>query len=225
MNTTIERVAESLIAAGHEPRSAADLLPRNLQQGYRYFLSLCDGGYTADNFLHFFGLGQPGEHNLLQWNVPGLRKQHFGLDEQSFVFAEDILGTQFLFDVRGNRRVVKMLIPDGGRVSLCANTFEEFLENEVASGHFNAKPREAAKRFFLQKRLEFRPFTHISCKIPGMLGGSDEAIQNLTLSNSATNLSVLGQIFVQLKSIPPGTKIEEVTMDERTGKVRLIPPF
>ena len=219
----LESVAESLKATGVGPKDAVEELPRNLQPSYRHFLSLSDGGYTSDGFIHFFGLGGPLEQNLLQWNKVGFWKLHFGLTDDTFVFAEDNLGTQFMFDVRGNRKVVKMLIPDGGKISLCANTFEEFLENEAHPTEVNARPRGLAARYFRETGIAFRPFTHISCKVPVMLGGSDEDVQNLALVNSGTNLVILGQVCVQVRKLPPGTKIREIRIEEGTGKLAVLP--
>ena len=173
MSEIVERVADLMAPVGSGIVVPTEALPSNLQKSYWYLLSLCDGG-TVNCFFHFFGRMGPSEHNLLDWNRPPLWKHHYNLGEQSFVFAEDIWGTQFYFDIRGNRRVVKMLIPDGGRTTVCANTFEEFLENEVLSTGFNKRPRFLAERFFHERHVAFRPFTHISCKVPGMLGGSDE---------------------------------------------------
>src|ERR1043165_794144 len=107
MEELIEKLAESLMPVSSGPVQTDQELPANLQQSYRYFLSLCDGGYTKDHFFHFFGQKGPQQHNIIQWNQTNLWKHYYGLDEKSFVFAEDIFGTQFFFDVRGNRRVVK----------------------------------------------------------------------------------------------------------------------
>ena len=222
MSEIVERVADLMAPVGSGIVVPTEALPSNLQKSYWYWylLSLCDGG-TVNCFFHFFGRVGPSEHNLLGWNRPPLWKHHYNLGEQSFVFAEDIWGTQFYFDIRGNRRVVKMLIPDGGRTTVCANTFEEFLENEVLSTGFNKRPRFLAERFFHERHVAFRPFTHISCKVPGMLGGSDEDLANLTLSNSASNLSLLGQVHSQIKGLAPGTRIIEVRVAEN-GSVTLI---
>src|SRR5687767_4055107 len=131
MSKLIEQVAESLVSVSDRSFCSEDQIPKNLQDNYRYFLSLCDGGYTGDRFFHFFGQKGPRAQNLLEWNRFDLWKNYYGLGSDTFAFAEDIFGTQFCFDLRGNRRVVKMLIPDGGKLSLCANTFDEFLEAEV----------------------------------------------------------------------------------------------
>jgi hypothetical protein len=223
MREVIERLAESLIAVSDDTFQSAQLLPGNLQDGYRYFLSLCDGGYTDDHFFHFFGRRGPREHNLLEWNQTELWKRYYGLHDKIFVFAEDILGTQFYFDIRGNRRVVKMLVPGSGTTTLCANTFEEFVGDEVLCSSNNARERRLADRFFRTKGEGFRPFNHIGCKVPPALGGNDSDPDNLELTRASTNLKLLGQVAVQVKKLGPGTRIREVKIDRDKEEITLVP--
>ena len=223
MKERIEKLADSLIAVSDDSFHSEQKMPDNLQEDYRYFLSLCDGGYSEDRFFHFFGQKGPRLHNLLEWNRTDYWKKYYNLDEKTFIFAEDIFGTQFCFDVRGSRRVVKMLIPDGAKLSLCANTFEEFLETEVQSDAINLQVRRLAKSFLSAREEVFRPFTHIACKIPLSLGGSDTDLSNLDSVQSATNLKILGQITKQVKMLAPGTKIRDIKIDYESEEITLIP--
>jgi len=223
MRGLVEKLADSLDAVSDNSFRSDQKMPVNLQEGYRYFLSLCDGGYTADHFFHFFGQKGPQSHNLLDWNRPENWKQYYNLDDKTFIFAEDAFGTQFCFDVRGNRRVVKMLIPDGAKLSLCANTFEEFLETEVFGDTTNAEVRQHAKQFLNSRGKAFRPFMHIACKIPLSLGGNDADLSNLDFVQSSTNLKILGQVTSQVKKLTPGTKIKDVKIDYEKEKIILVP--
>ena len=222
MEKVIEQLADTLTPCSDNNVSPEHELPANLQNFYRYFLSLCDGGYSKDGFFHFFGQKGPQLHNLRYWNQTELWKKHFAIDEKTFVFAEDIFGTQFCFDVRGNRRVVKMLIPDGGKLSLCANTFEEFLKQEVFSVESNFEVRQMARSFFLSGKEDFRPFTHIACLIPVSLGGKDTDMANLHMIRSSTNLKILGQIREQIKNLSPGIKIRDVKIDYEKEEIKLV---
>jgi hypothetical protein len=213
MEEIVEKLAESLISVSDQSFHSSLSLPANLQDSYRYFLSLCDGGYTKDKFFHFFGQNGPREHNLLEWNQTELWKKLYELDDKTLVFAEDILGTQFCFDIRGNRRVVKMFLPGSGRFTLCANTFDEFVEHEVFGNSTNAQLRQLAESFFRTKGQAFHPFTHIGCKIPPALGGSDCNLDNLELTRASTNLEFLGRVAAQVKRLPQGTRILEVKVD------------
>ena len=223
MREIVEQTAESLVSASDNSSRSDQQLPANLQDGYRYFLSLCDGGYTKDHFWHFFGQAGLASHSLVEWNRTELWKKYYGLDDKTFVFAEDVFGTQFCFDVRGNRRIVKMLIPDGAKISLCANTFEEFLELEVLGQTNNSQVRQLAQRFFRSSGQVFHPFTHISCKIPATLGGNDTDLNNLELVRSSTHLKMLGQIASQIKNLPPGTRIRDIRIDQEKEEITLVP--
>lgn len=228
MKDAIEELANSLIPVSEDTISTKDALPPNLQSSYLRFLSLCDGGYTSDHFFHFFGQKGPREHNLIEWNQANLWKKYFGLDSSLFVFAEDVLGTQFCFDLRGNRRIVKMFIPGNGNCTLCANTFEEFAEQQVLLDSTESRARKFATDYFLTGSAAFRPFTHISCKIPSVLGGDATDFNNLELGRSSTNLKILGQVITQVKKLLPGTRISQVKVDWENEEILLVtaePPF
>jgi hypothetical protein len=223
MREMVEKLADSLSHVSDDSFGSEQKLPNNLQDGYRYFLSLCDGGYTADHFFHFFGQRGPREHNLLEWNRGELWKKHYGLDDSTFVFAEDILGAQYCFDIRANRRVVKMLIPTTGKLTLCANTLEEFVQDEVLGTSANAEVRRLAASFFRTKGETFRRFVHIACRISRLLGGSDSDLANLELTRASTNLKILGQIRSQVKKLAPGTRIREIKVDHEKEEITLVP--
>ena len=210
MTNSIEKLATSMETFGVVPLERRQLDQRNLQASFLYWLALTNGGYTSDSFFHFFGTTGPREHNILDWNSSELWKKYYSLDETSFVFAEDIFGTQFYFDVRGNRRVVKMLDPDDGSTTLCANTFEDFVESLVFGNEFNIDRKRLASAFYRECHVRFEPFTHISFKNPIVFGGSSSELSNLELIESVDNLMFLGQIVRQTKDLPAGTRIDRI---------------
>lgn len=223
MNSLVEKLVDSLTIVSDDSFHSQNELPTNLQEGYLCFLSICDGGYSKDHFFHFFGKRGPLLHNLLEWNRPEFWKRYYNLDDKTFIFAEDIFGTQFCFDIRGNRRVIKMLIPEGNKMSVCANTFEEFIEAEILNETTNSQVRKLAADYFKVCGKVFRPFTHIACKIPPSLGGSDTDLSNLELVKSSTNLKILGQVTSQVKQLLPGTRIQDVKIDYEKEEITLIP--
>ena len=79
------------------------------------------------------------------------------------------------------------------------------------------------RKFFGLRNEVFQKFTHISCKIPPALGGSDSDLNNLELTLASTNLKILGQIMNQIKALPPGTKILEVRMNASKEEIILVP--
>src|SRR5579871_5244057 len=103
MNEIIRDLAGLLIPVDEGGVARKGSLPvPNLQRDYLDLLEICNGGYTPDYFFHFFGHSNSVGHDLERWNEESLWKGHFGLGSTDFVFAEDIFGTQFYFDVRGN---------------------------------------------------------------------------------------------------------------------------
>jgi hypothetical protein len=209
--TTITEFAKTLFSVSDgSPRK--ELSFPNLQHVYLEFLQACDGGYTQDRFFHFLGTSGPLEHNLVEWNRVDLWKGFYSLDEKSFVFAEDIWGMQYFFDIRGDRRVVKSLNPENGNIALSTNTFEDFLEDEVLSDEFNSKAREFSMKLYAARNAKFQPFTHISCKKPVLLGGRVTDLDNLEFAPSLTNLTIYGQLVSQVKHLAPGTVINKVNI-------------
>jgi hypothetical protein len=207
----IKRLAGALAEVSTSGPKAEEPAPSNLQQGYLDFLNLSDGGYTADHFFHLFGRRGPASNDLFEWNRVDLWKANYLLDSNRFVFAENIFGFQYFFDIRANRKVVNMLDPATGKIDLCTNSFEDFIEDEVFSDEFNSEDRELAEQFYEEKRIEFKPFTHIACEIPILLGGKSRDPENLELIDSLTNLSITGQIVRQVRDLPPGTSTDRIT--------------
>jgi hypothetical protein len=215
MSELIEQLADVLAPVSEKgDRSDASLLPNKLPHSYRYFLSICDGGYTRDRFLHFFGLRGDPRHNVIEWNNVDKWKRYFSLDENSFVFAENLFGSQFFFDIRGNRKVVKMLLPSTGQATLYTDSFDDFVGEEGLSVTFSHDTRSLAQEFFSKKSLEATPFTHISCKRPVLLGGSELDLGNLEIADSLTNLVITGQIVDHVKKMPMGTRIDSIRVEE-----------
>ena len=85
---------------------------KKLDPDYHLFLELCDGGYTADSLYHFFGLCGRDGHDVRSWNRADLWKANYGMGNEHFVFAEDVVGNQYSFYVTPRRKVIKVLSVD-----------------------------------------------------------------------------------------------------------------
>jgi hypothetical protein len=219
MADLVESIAASLtpVAAGEE--TVASELPVTIQESYRRFISICDGGYSADEMFHFFGRTGPDQHRLDYWNTlePWRRHFSFALSEQWWVFAEDVFGHQFCFSLSGRREVIKMLSPWTGTFTLAANDFLGFLQDVVTG---DVPDQELAAAFF-RSRGVWRPFSHLSHRIPIVLGGEHD-LENLELVDSVANLSFYGQLLTQIRHLPAGTVIRDVRIDELSGVLRLL---
>jgi len=196
-------------------------LPEELDEDYRRFISVCNGGYTKDYFFHFLGNSGPIQHNVLEWNVPETWKKWFEISEPWFFFAEDMWGDQFFFTT-GRRRVIKTLWIHNGTSSLAAANFIDFLQ-DVVFDDTRDEMKALAQKFFEGTGEQFQPFKHISYKIPLGLGGSETDISNMELSDSLANLRFAGQVSTQLKKLAPGTRIVDIQIDYQSGLLKLIP--
>jgi hypothetical protein len=222
MNELVEHLATSLVGVKDGVSLRPVAIPLKLCENYRHFLSLSNGGYTPDNFFHFFGTDGVLGHNVFLWNDVNQWKHYYRLNDDSYIFCEDIFGSQYAFDIRGNRRVVKVLVPDGGRIRLCANTFEEFLRDIVMDDALNRELRELARSFFDYSGETFRAFSHITCILPSSIGGNDRDLSNLVLVDSAANMSILGQLTDALRDVPPGTRFRDVRIDYARNVITLV---
>src|SRR5215471_2642974 len=127
-----------------EPSLCERALPKNIDESFVAFLSKCNGGYTSDRFFHLFGRSGPRGHDIFEWNERELWKKHYGLGDTFFVFAEDVFGDQYGFDLtkpsysegrvydrgldpsdsEGEEGNIKILFADNGRLVPAAPSFE-----------------------------------------------------------------------------------------------------
>jgi hypothetical protein len=170
---------------------------------YHLFLELCDGGYTPDNLYHFFGVCGPTGHNVQSWNRPELWKANYGMGDEHFVFAENVLGNQYSFYFTPRRRVIKVLSVDVRGFSPIADSFAAFAERVTnAPSEPNRILREILEQFEACSGESYRPFHHLSPKVPACLGGG-KRVEDLELTDSITDLQVTGQVLLQVKDPPP----------------------
>ena len=218
----VGRLASSLVAVAPGPVALPRDLPGGLAQDYLDFLAATNGGYTADYLFHFFGASGSREHDVVRWNLPETWKEGFGLDGYSFVFAEDILGNQYYFHLGSRRKVTKVFCIDDGTSLPCADDLPGFVDNVVNSPAVTSEPRRLFEAFRKSSGLDYPLFHHLSNKIPACLGGDDTDLANLEFSNSIVHLDFMGQVVNQVKSLPAGTVIRNVTIDPITSKLRLL---
>jgi len=85
---------------------------------------------------------------------------------------------------------------------------------DIFGSELNYEARALAGKFFEASHVSYKPFSHISCKTPPILGGNDSDLQNLELTDSLSNLQFCGQIVQQVRHLPEGTKIDRVRIIE-----------
>ncbi len=203
--------------------TSADAIPGDLPEDYLNLIKETNGGLTEDKVFHFFGIKGYLRHNVIEWNKAGLWKKHYDLDEQSFIFAQDLFGDQYFFK-RGNRgNAIYFLNPSNGQTYFTADTFADFIEDVVDdSEEMLVEKLAIARNFFNKYSLDWEPFKHLSYKHPPILNGSEEDPDNIELCDSLANLSFTGQLIEQLKNVPEGTVVKDVQIDKEANSVTLI---
>ncbi|MHC4742341.1 MAG: SMI1/KNR4 family protein [Planctomycetota bacterium] len=209
--------------SGTVRENSIDNLPLDLPAGYRAFLETCNGGYTADDFFHFFGLVGPIQHNVIEWNRKELWKDFYHFDDAFFVFVEDVLGGQYYFKRGGRKNAVYLLDPNNGKTYFMADNYENFLRDVVAnSDEICREVKALAEAYFGVPGNERKYLHHLSYMHPIIPGGSEGDISNFDQCDSLVNLSILGQLVRGLENVEPGTPIKDVDIDYEKGEVRLI---
>jgi hypothetical protein len=200
-----------------------DDLPIDLPEDYKRLFVTCNGGNTSDDYFHFFGLCGQIRHNVIEWNEVELWKRFYGLDDASFVFVEDIFGGQYFFKRGRRKNAIYLLDPDDGKTYFMADNFKNFVQDVIEdSDDVFAEEKTIAKAFFSIPENERKCLHHLSYEIPIILGGRQGDIGNLALCDSLANITILGQINAQCKSIPPGTVIKDVEIDFQKLSVKLV---
>jgi len=215
-------LSKILLPITEGPPRRDETLPAGVHPDIARLIDLCDGGYTPDFQYHFFGLSGPVGHNVLEWNRQELWKHYYGLNENHFVFAEDVMGSQYFVTLGSPRKVVRTLVNEGGSITTIAMDLPHFIEI-IFSDEFSKDVRDLFQRFIAVKKIQYNPLHHLSHKIPVSLGGGDQDLDNLEFTDSISDMRFYGQVAKQLKLLPLGTRIREIAVDELTKEVRIIP--
>ncbi len=218
----VSNLARSLTLVEPRPASLPPELPDRLDDDYLVFLRDTNGGYTPDRMFHFFGASGPPEHDVIHWNHVDLWKKHFGLDDQCFVFAEDVFGNQYYYALGTRRRMVRILCFDDGSSTSCASDFQGFIGNVVLNEEVTREYFRVMDQLLRATGSPYPLFTHVSSKVPSCLGGDDRDVDNLEFANSIDHLNFMGQIVKQTEVLPPGTVVRDVVLDPATGELKLV---
>lgn len=169
-------------------------------------------GSFASGLIRFF---KPGRMEALSsWTVIGKQRVPMPVHSRLLPFASTWHGDLFCFDtgLAQNRHfTICMLEPGAGRLLKIARTLEQFIGETLIR-----EPEPAlVPQFYQQWKLAggSRP-TLAQCvgyRIPLFLSGAD-TVENLELINQEVYVSLCGQIFSGIASLPPGTPISKFTI-------------
>lgn len=192
-------------------------------ENVRYLLTKCNGGYSKDGYFHFFGTSGDDAHSIGAWNQPDLWRKCYGdLVDDYYFFAEDIFGNQFGHKLSETSEEVFMFWVDDGRVESFEADFVDFLVSTVYGTVAFDEMRSLSKE--LQTKLDHKvpPFHHITYRIPLLLGGRSDDLENLEITPAADHLRFSGQLVVQCRALPVGTRITDVLVDEESQSITLV---
>jgi hypothetical protein len=188
----------------------------------RYLLTMCNGGYSKDGYFHFFGNSGDDAHSIEAWNSPDLWRKNYGdLVDDYYFFAEDIFGNQFGHKVSEASDEVFLFWVDDGRVESFEADFVDFLVSTVYGTIAFDEMRSLSDEF--QTRASKVPMLHhLTYRIPLLLGGRSDDLENLEISPAVDHLRFSGQVVVQCRALPVGTRITDVLIDEASQTITLV---
>jgi hypothetical protein len=185
-----------LDSAGQLGRELADFLRRN------------NGLYAFESALHMFPACQiPGVMDLEQWNDPTLWIDHYGdMAKGMIFFAEDIIGDQFA--IRGHE-IVRFKAETGLWESL-AGSLEEWAKLILEDYPYQTGWHLA--HAWQVEHGALRCGERLVATIPFVFGG-DFKNSNLHALDAVEAMCLHGDLALQIRDVPDGTKIRFTVVD------------
>ncbi len=153
--------------------------------------------------------------SLLEWNSRGGWRSDWASAPPGVVFATDWLGRLFLLLLKERRRngepALGLLVPTTGESIVLDYSFGEFLGKALATDWQNLLDAHGLDEWRAAGNAVPRFDQVVAPKQPLVLGGSDE-ISEMELSSLVVAVSFGGQIWEQVKDLPPGTAITGVSI-------------
>jgi hypothetical protein len=204
---------------GGEKSEAVDVPNENVG----YLLTKCNGGYSKDGYFHFFGNSGDDAHSIERWNSPDLWRKCYGdLVEDYYFFAEDIFGNQFGHKLSDPSDEVFLFWVDDGRVESFEADFVDFLVSTVYGTIAFDEMRSISSEFQARRASKVPMLHHLTYRIPLLLGGRSDDLENLEISPAVDHLRFSGQVVVQCRALPVGTRITDVLVDEASQTITLV---
>ena len=167
-----------------------------------------NGFYAFEAALHVFGAGSGVVGGSIEtWNSDGLwRTAYGGLAEGFHFFAEDIFGAQFA--VRGNE--VFTFDPETAETVRIASSIEDWAEQ--VAGNYRTLTGFPIAHAWQQANGAIEPGCRLVPKRPFVLGG-DFTVANVYMLDSVEGMRVRGELALQIRDLPDGTKIRYRIVD------------
>ena len=219
--TIIDELANKLLPVpGVVESSIAETLPN---ENLRYLLTKCNGGYSKDRYIHFFGTSGDNAHRIDTWNSTDLWKKFYPDEVLDYCFfAEDVFGNQFGYKISEPGQEIFMLWVHDGLIEPFEQEFHDFLISAVWGTLVFEEMRDLAERFQKASGQTAPLFHHLAHRTPILLGGNFRDTENLEICKAVDHLRFSGQVVTQCRSLPPGTRITDVLVDKNSETLTLV---
>lgn len=207
---------EKLVGLGGEALSSApptlssDLhdLAGNSSEQLIDALSVKNGFYAFESALFVRpAMTTPGHMGLDGWNEPSLWKSHYdGEADEVLCFAEDVFGGQFCLATDG----ICFFEPETAELKPIARDLDGWAEALLSDYNFVTGFPIAHQWQEMHGALPAG--SRLVPKIPFNLGG-EYAVDNLHVLADAKAMRLMGDIAMQIKGLPEGTKVRLRTTD------------
>jgi hypothetical protein len=200
-------------ASGWTEKSTKDLLGRELPI-FTAFIAEHARSSVAGGALRF--LLPSTNPSLVSWNGRGGWHSDWPSVQPGVAFATDWMGRLFLFlpkvKVRNGEPALGLLVPTTGESIVLDYSFGEFLGQAMATDWRNLVEADRLDEWRAAGNATPAFDQAVAPKQPLILGGSDE-ISEMELTPLVVAVSFGGQVWEQVKDLPPGTTISGASIE------------
>lgn len=191
---------------GGEPAPAVAELGRH-GPSLSTLLVRSNGFYAFESALHVLPSASTDRMSLELWNDRDLwRSAYDNLTDGLVFFAEDILGSQFVLSDAG----VGVFDPETGEVEILARDLAGWAA--VLLGDYEYLTGQPLAHAWQLRHGPIREGERLLPKMPFVTGGEYE-VENLYSANAVEGMKVRGDLAVQIRDLPDGTKIRYRLVD------------
>jgi len=154
---------------------------------------------------------------LTGWNAGNGWRADWPSAPAAVAFASDWTGRLYLLStgkqVRNSEPIVLVLDPATAEIESVDMTFGEFLGRGLATNPRHVLEADRLDAWVAAGGEVPPPGQCVAPKVPLFLGGSDD-VGDLSMTSLVVLVSFCGQMWEQVKDLPPGTRISGVRLEE-----------
>ena len=162
-----------------------------------------NGFYAFESALHVFPLTSDPGTGLEVWNADSLWRGQYGdMAKGLLFFAEDILQDQFCLSVKTDG--VFRFYAESGQTELLAESLEQWAERILSN--YRVETGWPLAHEWQAKNGPLVRGHRLMPKVPFFMGG-EYKIENLWAGNPLEGMRLKGDLAIQTRDLPPGTKV------------------